>query len=93
MDKAVQEKLEAVLRHVKDPESDLPIGDLGIVERFRYNEEESTIYVFTTYNSHRPGCLTCVGISMAIESTLNRLIEEDLKSRFPDYKIEFVPAE
>ncbi len=91
MEKETQKKLDAVLQNVKDPESDLPIGDLGIIEKFRYNEKDSIIYVFTNYNSHRPGCLTCVGISMAIEQSLNRLVEEELTRLFPDFKVEFVP--
>lgn len=90
MDKEIKHKLDAVLDNVKDPESDLPIGDLGIIEKFRYSEEGTTIYVFTKFNSHRPACMTCVGISMAIENTLYRLIKEELNRHFPDFQVEFV---
>jgi metal-sulfur cluster biosynthetic enzyme len=92
MDKSVQEKFDAVLEQVKDPESELPIGDLGVVKKFRYSEEGSTIYVFTDYNSHRPACMTCVGISMAIENSVNRAIREELQKFFPEFKVEFVSA-
>ena len=92
MDTSVQEKFDTVLENVKDPESERPISDLGIVKKFRYSEEGSTIYVFTDYNSHRPACMTCVGISMAIENSVNRAIEEELHKFFPDFKVEFVTA-
>jgi len=92
MDQKVKKKLDAVLENVKDPESNLPIGDLGVIEKFRYSEEGSTIYVFTKFNSHRPACMTCVGISMAIENTLYRLIKEELNRQFSDFKVEFVPV-
>lgn len=92
MDKSVQEKFDAVLEQVKDPESERPISDLGVVKKFRYSEEGSTIYVFTDYNSHRPACMTCVGISMAIEKSVNRAIEEELNKFFPNFKVEFVSA-
>ncbi|HKK65684.1 MAG TPA: hypothetical protein VJ967_07505 [Clostridia bacterium] len=92
MDQKVKNKLDAVLENVKDPESNLPIGDLGVIEKFRYSEEGSTIYVFTKFNSHRPACMTCVGISMAIENTLYRLIKEELNRQFSDFKVEFVPV-
>lgn len=92
MDNSVQEKFDRVLETVKDPESNLPISNLGIVQKFRYNEEQSKVYVFTEYQSHRPACMTCVGISMAIESTLNRLMQEALEKEFPGFSVEFVPA-
>lgn len=92
MDEEIKHKLDAVLENVKDPESNLPIGDLGIIEKFRYSEEGSTVYVFTKFNSHRPACMTCVGISMAIENTLYRLIKEELNKHFPTFEVEFVPV-
>ena len=92
MDQVIKNKLDAVLENVKDPESNLPIGDLGVIEKFRYSEEGSTIYVFTKFSSHRPACMTCVGISMAIENTLYRLIKEELSKHFPSFKVEFVPV-
>lgn len=92
MDKSIQEKFDTVLEHVKDPESERPIADLGVVKKFRYSEEGSTIYVFTDYNSHRPACMTCVGISMAIENSVNRALAEELHKFFPDFKVEFVSA-
>ncbi|HDQ15145.1 MAG TPA: hypothetical protein ENN41_10070 [Sediminispirochaeta sp.] len=88
----IQEKFDRVLERVKDPESELPLANIGIVQKFRYNDEKKVIYVFTTFAAHRPSCMTCVGITMAIESTLQRLLEEALLAEFPGFSVEFVPA-
>ncbi len=90
MKQAVADTFEKILEEIKDPESNLPIWQLGIVERFRYNEEQHIIYVFTTYGSHRPGCLACAGISAAIEHSTNRRIREELEHHFPGFAVKFV---
>lgn len=92
MDQLIKNKLDSVLENVKDPESNLPISDLGVVEKFRYSQEGAKIYVFTKFSSHRPACMTCVGISMAIENSLYRLIKEEMNRQFPDFEVEFVPV-
>lgn len=92
MSNEVHEKFDRILENVKDPESSLPISDLGIVEKFRYHEEGKKIYVFTKFQTHRPACMTCVGISLAIEKSIDRLIEEEVLKEFPGFSVEFVPA-
>jgi len=92
MDKTVQDKLDQVLQDVKDPESSLPISDFGVVKKFRYNEEGRKIYVFVEFQSHRPACITCVGISMAIENTIERLLRAELEKQFPGFSVEFLAA-
>jgi metal-sulfur cluster biosynthetic enzyme len=92
MDKSTAQSFDAVLERVRDPESNLPVSQLGIISRFRYSEDEKTIYVFTDYASHRPGCLTCTGISAAIEHGINRRLQEELQQEFPGFSVEFVPA-
>ncbi len=92
MDKSIQEKFDRVLQDVKDPESNLPISDFGVVQKFRYNEEQRKIYVFVEFQSHRPACVTCVGISLAIENTIERLVKEELEKEFPGFTVEFVAA-
>jgi metal-sulfur cluster biosynthetic enzyme len=91
MEQSVGERFDAVLEQVRDPESNLPVSRLGVVSKFRYNEERSIIYVFTAYNAHRPGCLTCAGISATIEHGINRRLREALERSFPGFTVEFVP--
>ncbi len=90
MDPSISTKFDAVLDRVKDPESSLALSRLGIVNRFRYSEEGRKVYVFTNFARHRPGCLTCAGITMALESTIERLISEELQREFPGFSVEFV---
>jgi metal-sulfur cluster biosynthetic enzyme len=90
MSAKVQEKFDRILENVKDPESSLPLSDLGVVEKFRYHEEGKKIYVFTKFQSHRPSCMTCVGISLALEKSIDRLIEEELQKEFPGFSVEFL---
>lgn len=90
MKQAVADTFENILEEIKDPESNLSISRLGIVERFRYNEEQRIIYVFTNYGSHRPRCLACAGISATIEHSINRRIREALQLNFPDFEVKFV---
>ncbi len=90
MDEAMKRKLDKVLEDVKDPESNLPLSSLGVIEKYRYNEQLKELYVFTKFFSHRPPCKTCVGISMLIESSIKRDLEAALKSEFPELSIRFV---
>ncbi|MGC9312585.1 MAG: hypothetical protein ACP5IA_07805 [Sediminispirochaetaceae bacterium] len=92
MEKSIQEKFDQVLQDVRDPESNLPISDFGVVKKFRYNEEQRRIYVFVEFQSHRPACVTCVGISLAIENTIERKVKEELEKQFPGFTVEFVAA-
>ena len=93
MDKAVSKHFDAVLEEIKDPESSLPLSSLGVVKRFRYDEKGKRIYVFTDFGSHRPGCLTCAGITMVLENSISRELTEALQSRFPGFNIEILPEE
>ena len=92
MDPEIATKFDTVLERIKDPESGLPLSQLGVVGRFRHSEEGRTIYVFTDFGDHRPGCLTCAGISMAIENTIERRLREELQKEFPGFSVEFVPG-
>ncbi len=91
MDKEMKERFDHILETLKDPESSLPLSRLGVVKRFRYDEEGKNIYVFTDFGSHRPGCLTCAGISMAIENSICRDLSDALKDSFPGFRIEILP--
>ncbi len=88
--KTIAKKFDDILERVKDPESELPISRLGLVKKFRYSEEHRLIYVFTDFFSHRPACYTCVGISMAIESTIIRDLRKELQKEFPDMEIKIL---
>ncbi len=84
------QKIDAVLDRVKDPESNLPVAQLYVIKRVRYNEELKTLYVFTVFYTHLPKCVTCAAIASAIASTILRDLRKEFQAEFPDLSIEFV---
>jgi len=83
-------KIDAVLDRVKDPESDLPVVQLGVIKRVRYNEELKKLYVFTDFYSHMPKCVTCAAIAKTLASSIVRDLTKEFQTEFPDLSIEFV---
>ena len=82
----MKKKLQAVLERVKDPETNVAISDLGLVERFRYYPEQKKLSVFL--NPVRPGKVCCSIISsLLLSSTLKDLMNE-LQKEFPDCSLE-----
>lgn len=90
MNPEMTEKIASILERVKDPESGLSVEEVGVVKRVRYNEEKKEMYIFTDFVSHLPGCLTCVGIAMAVMSTIVRNLNEEFQKEFPNLTIQFV---
>jgi len=68
-------KLDKVLTRIKDPQSELPLNQLDIVERFRYSENQNTLYVYLNFSGLFSGCIACAGISIDAKSR----IESNLK--------------
>ncbi|MDA3951744.1 MAG: iron-sulfur cluster assembly protein [Spirochaeta sp.] len=89
-DPAVQEKIDAILKRVRDPESDLPIADLNLVQRVRVSDDHSLIYLDVPFDRHTPGCMTCAGIAMTIVAGIKRRLVEAFEQEFPGYTVEFI---
>ncbi len=88
MDKEMIKKIDSVLDRVKEPESNLSVGQLGLVKKFRYNETKRTLYVYAdTYATHKPCCFL---ITKLIEIKLMSELENELKKEFPNLAIRFV---
>jgi metal-sulfur cluster biosynthetic enzyme len=83
-------KIDAVLERVKDPESNLPIAQLGLVKRLRYSEKEKKLYVFTNVYQHLPNCVTCAAIARTIVSTIIQDLTAEFEKEFPELSVEFV---
>ena len=84
------QKIDAILERVKDPESDLPVAQLGLIQRVRYNEEKKKMYIFTNLNEHVPKCSTCRFIAAGMVARITRDLEAAFKAEFPDLSVEFV---
>ncbi len=89
-DPVVQDKIDTILREVRDPESGLPICDLGLVQRVRVSDEHRVIYLDVPFDRHVPGCMACTGIAMTIIMGIRRDLIESFKERFPGYSVEFI---
>jgi metal-sulfur cluster biosynthetic enzyme len=83
-------KIDSILERVKDPESDLPVAQLGLIQRVRYNEEKKTMYIFTNLNAHVPKCNTCRFIAAGLMARITKDLEAAFKAEFPDLSVEFV---
>jgi len=90
MQQEIRQKVDAVIDRVKDPESGLSVADLGVVTKVRYSEEQQHLYIFTDFNSHRPGCVTCAGIALALMATIIKDLETEFQKEFPELTIEFI---
>jgi len=86
MDEIMKKKLESVLERVKEPETNLTISELGLVERFRYYPKKKKLSVFL--NPIKPGKVCCSIISsLLLSSTIKDLMNE-LQKEFPDLYLE-----
>ena len=90
MDPGMIARIEGVLDRVKDPESNLPVGRLGLVRRVRYSEAQKKLYIFADLYSHLPKCPACAAIALAVGSTLFRDLQREFAVEFPDLAIEWV---
>ena len=82
----MEKKLQSVIERVKDPETNVAISELGLVERFRYYPEQKKLSVFL--NPVRPGKVCCSIISsLLLSSTLKDLMNE-LQKEFPNLSLE-----
>jgi len=90
MDAGMITRIDAILEKVKDPESGLPVAQLGIVKKIRFSEDPGILYIFTDFVSHLPGCLTCAGIALALSATILKDLEKAFRDEFPNLEIQFV---
>ncbi|NPU86486.1 MAG: DUF59 domain-containing protein [Syntrophaceae bacterium] len=85
-------KVDAVLDRVRDPESGLPVSDLGIVKRVRLSEQEKTLYVFLDTYGHLPRCVTCAAIAQTVLAGIARDLQAAFGEAFPGMEITILPA-
>jgi metal-sulfur cluster biosynthetic enzyme len=90
MSPEMKQKIENILERVKDPESDLSIAQLGLVNRILYSEKEKKLAVFTNNYSNVPNCVTCAVIGWTIMSMIIRDLTAEFQKEFSDLTIEFV---
>jgi metal-sulfur cluster biosynthetic enzyme len=87
MDLEMKNKIDAVLDRVKDPESNLSIAQMGLVEKLRYLEKQRMLIVFTKQPSAPKAC--CTIIAKMLQTTIAERLTLEFKKEFPDLTIEF----
>jgi len=88
MDPEMIRKIDSVLGRIKEPESNLPVAELGIIQKFRYNESKRALYIYANTYSSKKAC--CFLITKLIESDVMNRVKNELKKEFPDLTIRFV---
>ncbi|MHB0895959.1 MAG: iron-sulfur cluster assembly protein [Spirochaetales bacterium] len=87
MDPEIQDKIDVALSRVKEPQSDVPIVDLGLVGNVRYSAEQSTIEV-TLAIGYPPGqCPACLAINGVVKQGIMRRTTEEFQKEFPGFAI------
>lgn len=88
MDPEMIRKIDSVLGRIKEPESNLSVAELGIIQKFRYNESKRALYIFANTYSSKKAC--CFLITKLIESKVMTSVKNELKKEFPDLTVRFV---
>ncbi len=89
-DPEIQEKIDGILKRVRDPESGLPILELDLVRRVRVSDEHRMVYLDVPFDEHTPGCLACAGIAMTLVMGIRRELKAAFQEDFPGYEVEFI---
>ncbi len=72
---------------MRDPESLLPVRDLGWVTHVRYSETFNKLEVETDINPPRFTCAMCGIITAGLRETVHRLLEEEFRKEFPGMNV------
>jgi len=89
LDAAVRAKFDSILTRVKEPQSELSIGELGIVQKFTYHANEKTIIVHLNFRTSAYECPACFAVNEFAISRIERDIKEAMETDFPSWTIQF----
>lgn len=84
------DKFEAILRRVKEPETELSVSELNLVKRISYSETEKKFLIVMDIANPKFPCLTCGVVTEQIRRTIERCLREEFMKEFPGYVIETV---
>lgn len=83
MNEEMKGRVDTVLERVRDSDSGLTVGQMGLVERVRYSPQGNLMTVFTRAMHHTRGCCTLLALTQ--QSRLLGLLEEEFKREFPEH--------
>jgi metal-sulfur cluster biosynthetic enzyme len=84
-----RDKFDRVLSGVIEPQSELSIGELGLVKKFSYHENEKTIVVNLDVKKQDYQCPACFAVDQFVIDRLERDIRASLEKEFPNWTITF----
>lgn len=87
MDPQIKKRIDSALANVKEPQSDVPIVDLGLVEKVTYSEKEKTILLKLAIGTPRFECPACSAINGVVKEGVVRRAKEAFESEFPEMTI------
>lgn len=87
MSPTIQKMIDAALARVKEPQSELPIVDLGLVSNVLYSEKEKSIEVRLAIGYAAGNCPACVAINGVVGAGIARRATEEFQKEFPDFTI------
>ena len=87
MDPEMKKKIDETLAQVKEPQSDEPIVNLGLLEKVTYSEKEKTMLVKLAIGTPRWQCPACSAINGVVKAGIVRRAQEAFERAFPELKI------
>ena len=87
MDPKIQKRIDDALSTIIEPQSELPIADLGLVSNIRYSEALSSIEITLARGFPRGMCKACAAIDIVTGEGLERRTREAFEKEFPGFRI------
>lgn len=87
MDPVIQKRIDAALSRVKEPQSDVPIVDLGLVSNVRYSDKEKHIEIILAIGYPAGHCPACLAVNDVIGIGIQRRVDEEFRKEFPGFEI------
>jgi metal-sulfur cluster biosynthetic enzyme len=87
MENIIQDKIDKVLNHIKDPQTGMTISQLGLVKKIRHVEKQQKLIVFFNRLGQSKSC--CAALNLALLADFETAIKAGLKAEFPQFSITF----
>jgi metal-sulfur cluster biosynthetic enzyme len=87
MDPDIKKKIDTALGNVKEPQSNVPIVDLGLVGNVRFIDSEKKIIVSLAIGAVPYQCPACSAINGVVKEGIARRVREEFAKEFPDFSI------
>lgn len=87
MDQKIQKRIDDALSKIIEPQSELPIADLGLISNIRYSEALSSIEISLAKGFPRGMCPACAAVDIVTGEGLERRAREVFEKEFPGFRI------